>query len=398
MIKNLQSFILKESQSLQKIDSESRKQTFMEILGVSHKELQHSNFLSWLFSPTESHNINDFFLRGFINLLDIHPTKQIFLNLADLSDTKVIREKDNIDIFLVNEKLKFSICIENKIWSGLGEHQLSKYYQITEDKFSDDYLKVYVYLSPFVRLIPIENQSNYINIIYSDISNLLKETLRFNDLPNEYLTMINDYLNNLDKNILGQTTEIELAQAIYKKHKRAIDYIWRHRPNFRTIFNDINVFFQNHEEYENLTPNDKRIIRILPKKIINKFKYPFNSWGGTESMFALELFCEDERIIMTFCFGGIWGYENLPDEHQKYQEIKNKYFEKMKSFKSISKYIRLKSKPTSNYPYIATKEIIQIDSSIIFESDSLFDAFKKAFGDFETTTLNYWTEEVNENI
>lgn len=40
----------------------------MDILRVSHKELQHSNFLSWLFNPTESHNLGDFALKEFIKI------------------------------------------------------------------------------------------------------------------------------------------------------------------------------------------------------------------------------------------------------------------------------------------------------------------------------------------
>ncbi len=40
----------------------------MDILRVSHKELQHSNFLAWFFNPTESHNLGDFALKEFIKI------------------------------------------------------------------------------------------------------------------------------------------------------------------------------------------------------------------------------------------------------------------------------------------------------------------------------------------
>ena len=40
----------------------------MDILRVSHKELQHSNFLAWLMSPNESHNLGDFTFKEFIKI------------------------------------------------------------------------------------------------------------------------------------------------------------------------------------------------------------------------------------------------------------------------------------------------------------------------------------------
>jgi hypothetical protein len=40
----------------------------MSILNVSHKELQHSNILAWLFDPNASHGLNDIFLKEFIKL------------------------------------------------------------------------------------------------------------------------------------------------------------------------------------------------------------------------------------------------------------------------------------------------------------------------------------------
>ena len=40
----------------------------MDILRISHKELQHSNFLAWFFNPAESHNLGDFALKEFIKI------------------------------------------------------------------------------------------------------------------------------------------------------------------------------------------------------------------------------------------------------------------------------------------------------------------------------------------
>lgn len=46
----------------------SEEVNLMEILGVAHRELQHSNFLAGLFNPNESHNLDDFAVKEFIKL------------------------------------------------------------------------------------------------------------------------------------------------------------------------------------------------------------------------------------------------------------------------------------------------------------------------------------------
>lgn len=40
----------------------------MDILRVSHRELQHSNFLSWLFDPNATHSLGDFAFKEFIKI------------------------------------------------------------------------------------------------------------------------------------------------------------------------------------------------------------------------------------------------------------------------------------------------------------------------------------------
>ena len=40
----------------------------MSILSVAHRELQHSNFLAWLFDPRESHGQKDYFIKEFIKV------------------------------------------------------------------------------------------------------------------------------------------------------------------------------------------------------------------------------------------------------------------------------------------------------------------------------------------
>ena len=103
------------------------------ILKLSRNEIRHSNFLSYLFDPKESHGYDDNFIKDFLKLcvtdkVEEHLAISYFdVALSDYSDMFIYREKANIDLLLVSEKNKLIICIENKIDASESAHQLKKY-------------------------------------------------------------------------------------------------------------------------------------------------------------------------------------------------------------------------------------------------------------------------------
>lgn len=108
----------------------------MSILRVSHRELQHSNFLSWLFDPTATHGLGDYVFKEFIKIyfqenefqsLGIENGLSVFdfFNL-DFDDLIIKREFRNIDLLFISPKNKFVMLVENKIYSGESKGQLEK--------------------------------------------------------------------------------------------------------------------------------------------------------------------------------------------------------------------------------------------------------------------------------
>lgn len=401
MIEELKNIVIDESQNLEKLKLYLSQPNYMEILGISHRELQHSNFLSWMLNSNSSHNTGNYFLKSFINLLTIPSEDKIRINLSNLENTKIYREYYDIDLLIVNDELNFTICIENKIKSGRsGDNQLIKYYEIVENIWSNkEHKNYYVYLTPFPRtLTDKEIEIEYINLTYQSILDILKDTISSKQPSDETKPLIEHYIRNLEKNIMGISKEAKLAQEIYRKHKSAIDFIINNKPSLysKGLFNQINDFFKNHANYQNLTPKDKSIIRILPNEIVSYFDCKTNSWAGTTSSFALELFCEQERIWMKFCYGAIWKKDE--NEKLKLQKIKDENFNKMKDFSSISRKVAKRSKSSSNYPSVANFDIIKITEKVFLESDDVFTAFIEKFKKFEESTLNKWTDEVKEKI
>ena len=129
----------------------------MSVLNVAHKELQHSNFLAWLFDPLESHNKGQYFLKEFIKLyykeneyIDLGAQNALsvfdFVKL-DLEDATILREHKNIDLLITSESNKLVICIENKIFASESEGQLTKYRKYVEEHFEEYDYKVFIYLS-----------------------------------------------------------------------------------------------------------------------------------------------------------------------------------------------------------------------------------------------------------
>ena len=100
-----------------------------DVLKLSRTEIRHSNMISWLLNPLDSHGLGDSFLRALIRIIirngtygDIEPIELMTTNLNDLV---VLREWENIDIFLYTNE--FAIAIENKVDSGEHDNQLEKY-------------------------------------------------------------------------------------------------------------------------------------------------------------------------------------------------------------------------------------------------------------------------------
>lgn len=400
MIEKLQDLVINESLKLEKLELFLSQPNYLEILGVSHRELQHSNFLEWMMNSRASHGSGSYFLKSFLNELPFPPEDKIRINLSSLEGTEIRREGDGIDLLIVNDKLKFTISIENKINAGKsGSNQLLKYYEIVESRWSNkEHKNYYVYLTPYPRTLTDEEAENYFNLTYQSILAILKDTIESKPPSEETAPLINNYINNLEKNIMGTSKEAKLAQEIYKEHKDAIDFIVRNKPSLQsaTLFGLINDFFKEHDHYENLTPKFDKIIRILPSRVVPYFNHKTSSWVGTESTFALEIFCDPEKIWMKFCFGAI----NVDDEKKevRLQAIKDKVFDTMRGFSSISKEVKKRSKSSSNYPSIADYIILKLNDLDSLGDDYVLAGFKKKFQKLEENILGKWADEVEEKL
>lgn len=207
----------------------------MSILRVSHKELQHSNFLAWIFNPKESHLMGNYFVKEFMRIcvtrgeyLNMSQLKDIY-SKSDLSDLEIKREHEHIDIFMLSESDEFCLVIENKIFARERNGQLNKYRNYVEDEYPNN-CKIYVYLSLFEQEITKIESEYYIQLTYRHIKEILVSVFENKNIfvPNNTKDILNQYLKNLNS-LMNENENIERkARDLYKKYKSSFDLIFKY--------------------------------------------------------------------------------------------------------------------------------------------------------------------------
>ena len=214
------------------------------------KELFHSDMLAWLLNPRGSHGLGDRFLQGFLRLF--HGRLPILA--ADRPATTVAREfhlnyegeSGRLDILIQNSRANYVCAIENKVWAREGENQLPWYRKVLapEQTHSRTDNRVdLVFLTPDGRPPDDEEEhQHWKRVSYSQILQLTEELLESETaIENvDVRAVINQYAVTLRRNIVPDVTNDihELAQRVYRKHRRAIDLIIenkdRYTPNYRS--------------------------------------------------------------------------------------------------------------------------------------------------------------------
>lgn len=259
------------------------------ILKLSRNEIRHSNFLSYLFDPKESHGYDDNFLKDFLKLcvtdeMEEHPTISYFdVALSDYSDMFIYREKANIDLLLISEKNKLVVCIENKIDASESAHQLKKYQDYVEKNYKDYKKKLFVFLTPNGTE---PSREEWKIVSYDDIVRILERRQSLKQVELKVDILIADYIDILRRDILMDEELQKICQRIYKEHKDALELIFENRPDNLSVMSELYV-----EALEELSKegriifdssfSGKSLVRFELKELTEEFpKLPDNTPGG----------------------------------------------------------------------------------------------------------------------
>lgn len=237
-LKALEAFIV-NNPDLERLEALLDRFNIFEAVGMERQEIRHSRFLAFLLDPNESHGMGDAFVKRLLQraVMDAPnistPVTPIELSLWDLGEMSVRREWRRIDIFLLDEREKLAVIIENKIGAGEHSDQLDRYHEAVREEYPD-YRLLALYLTPGG---DEPSHPEYLPVDYQTVCEVLDELAesRASVMEPDAAVLITHYTEMLRRHIVGDSEIARLSRQIYQKHQRAIDLIYQHRRSSARI-------------------------------------------------------------------------------------------------------------------------------------------------------------------
>ena len=298
-IKQLYDELLKD-EDFDKLDLGLKNPNIFQILRISKNEIRHSNFLSWLLDPNESHKLGDIFLKRFLREVfssdKFVEIDQVDVEGMNLTKVEIQREWKNIDILIVLENVV--VCIENKVLSKEHSNQLMRYREIIESHYPN-HKQTFVFLSPEGETSENESET-YEPISYEFIVETLDRitSVYGESLNQQVKNYIKDYITIIKRELMGTDKLTELSKKIYQNHKELFDFIIDHKPD---VLDDVKSIFEKEIQKRGwiLGSPGKGYLRFTTPKIseltyINKKNY---GWRNKESfLFEFDLSPDNNRM------------------------------------------------------------------------------------------------------
>lgn len=295
------------SEDLAELNAKSdNKFNIFQALKLQNNEVKHSNFLGWLLTPFESHNLMDCFLKELLKIALQNDTSLVDIILSDLTDAKVTLEKmandgRRMDIFIKSPRNKLVCVIENKVWSGEGCNQLEDYrdYILNHDNYKDYKHKIFLFLTPYKYSL-CEDYKGYIRINYGDIlkaiNNLMKQYGCL--LDDDVKIFIEHYKKMVERNIMGETDKeiIDLCRKIYRENKSAIDLIVQYGNPKTCVLSILEEVLNERNDIIDIK-QEKNGFLFLPSNINNK-----NLFSTCD---------ENDSVVHLNCWGYAWDFDGL---------------------------------------------------------------------------------------
>jgi hypothetical protein len=254
--KDIASF--KNDTNVNKLTTYYKTKSMAEILGVSRKEIQHSNFLAWILNKDETHYLGDFAIKKLLDIYVLYCNEQIHdKKLFDLVITDTLKidsiktevEKTistgRLDIFIELKIVDYDeidtirLIIENKVTAKETKDQTQRYFNYFEDKKTDKTVNFYLYLTPISTLQLIEltkaqcKCKEFIQINYQTIVDLILEPLLQRDIATKTKYLIEQYLQSLSQPSFDENSEQKegLIMAIGNEERELLTKFWDNNQN-----------------------------------------------------------------------------------------------------------------------------------------------------------------------
>lgn len=226
------------NEQLAKIEGHLSRFNPIRVMRMERMEIRHSAILAWLLDPTESHGLDDRFLKAFLGEAltgQRHLGEPTALDIAraDLRDAIVRREWQNIDIFLHSARNRWGFVVENKYDSRQHEGQLSKYLERVQAGLGSE-ADTLIVRGVFLTLQDEEPADpRYAPVNYESICRLLPRLIQQGAhlLSAEVQTFLRHYIEILEEEVgmSAEQSEMEkLAKQLYRDHKKVLEFVMEH--------------------------------------------------------------------------------------------------------------------------------------------------------------------------
>jgi len=247
----------KNDPDFQKLENFYYSKSFSEILGVSRREISHSGFLAWLLGNLESHNLGEFPIKKFLDIILKFSNDKLKTKHSDLFNSFVtedylierlfikseyaIKNVGRLDIYieltlLIAGKTKnIKLVIENKVESRENNDQTNSYFNFFNPTENDDNIVIYVYLTPISTLELIEltepecNCKRFIQINYQSIVDYLIEPALNQNISTRTQNILTEYLKSLSQPSIDEEADghkQELIMALGNEERKLLSSFW----------------------------------------------------------------------------------------------------------------------------------------------------------------------------
>ena len=292
---------LLKNEDFDKLDLGLKNPNIFQILRITKNEIRHSNFLSWLLDPNESHKLGDIFLKRFLREVfssdKFGNIDQVDVEGMDLTKVTIQREWKNIDILIVLENVV--VCIENKVLSKEHSNQLMRYREVIESNYPK-HKQTFVFLTPEGDTSESESET-YEPISYEFIVNSLERIISVygESLNQQVKNYIKDYITIIKRELMGTDKLTKLSKKIYQNHKELFDFIIEHKPE---LVDDLSKIMKEELSKRGwiLGSENKYYVRFLTPEIQDLIYYnnqTKNGWNKRESfLFEVVLYPSSNKL------------------------------------------------------------------------------------------------------
>lgn len=292
-----------------------QNKSMLEILGIGRKETCHSQFLSWLFNPNESHGLrmkpldrlllllassNNFIpstvsvqekrtiqsaiLTGSLNIIDANLNTEVWTNLSSTQKNSDGRVDIVIDIRINPIKTDTArtidilrIVIENKIFSkehGKNKDQTMVYHKYFETNNKNNELCIYVFLTPIGFSEECACAEHFIHITYQDIlDKILMPALKSISISTRTHFILEEYINNLS---ITTDSKNSIPMAMTEEQKELLIKFWDENKDLIIASVTALAETENVEEQEELQRTAEALNKAKKTRHNMKFIFTYN--------------------------------------------------------------------------------------------------------------------------